>query len=184
MSVVLCINVYPPEAQLIFLRKSDYPNGCAVLLYLVVCLTLHACFFLPSFSSLMYCTCKHTYKLLLLDVNHNSVVCESPVRSARNGDLKSPDVNAWLMYSRIVVIMHKSMLLNLFLKVLKNVSSLPPFLPPSPPPPPPLAARAGSRHSTSTAVRWLTIPDCSGGVGGEGGGRWGEGEGDRETSRD
>ena len=37
--------------MLIFLRKSDF-LGCAVLLCLVVCLTLLASFFLPSFSCL------------------------------------------------------------------------------------------------------------------------------------
>ena len=38
--------------QLIFLRKSDC-LGCTVLLCLVVCLFDLACFFLPSFSSLI-----------------------------------------------------------------------------------------------------------------------------------
>ena len=49
--------------QLIFLRKSDY-LGCAVLLCLVVCLTLLACFFLPSFSSLIK-TCIHVHHNIL-----------------------------------------------------------------------------------------------------------------------
>ena len=41
------------QTLVIFLRKSDY-LGCAVLLYLVVCLTLLASFFLPSHLSLKY----------------------------------------------------------------------------------------------------------------------------------
>ena len=45
-----CIESHP--RQLIFLRKSDC-LGCAMLLCLVVCLTLLASFFLPSFSSLI-----------------------------------------------------------------------------------------------------------------------------------
>ena len=49
--------------QLIFLRKSDC-LGCAVLLCLV-CLFDLACFFLPSFSSLIQtCTCIYMYKYM------------------------------------------------------------------------------------------------------------------------
>ena len=42
-----CVRV-PPEAAHFFKRKSDC-LGCAVLLWFVVCLTLLASFFLPSF---------------------------------------------------------------------------------------------------------------------------------------
>ena len=48
----LSLHVYTCARQLIFLWKSDC-LGCAVLLCLVVCLTLLASFFLPSFSSLI-----------------------------------------------------------------------------------------------------------------------------------
>ena len=63
---VLCLECHGFEfhpRQLIFLRKSDC-LGCAVLLCLVVCLFDLACFFLPSFSSLIKTymnVCIHVY---------------------------------------------------------------------------------------------------------------------------
>ena len=56
-SIYSCRHMY--TRQLIFLRKNDC-LGCAVLLCLV-CLFDLACFFLPSFSSLIKtCTCTIT----------------------------------------------------------------------------------------------------------------------------
>ena len=43
--------------QFIFLWKSDYCLGCAVLLCFVVCMALLAPFFLPSASIIKACTC-------------------------------------------------------------------------------------------------------------------------------
>ena len=56
-SVVECRRFKSHPRQLIFLRKSDC-LGCAVLLCLVVCLTLLASFFLPSF---LHLSLKHVY---------------------------------------------------------------------------------------------------------------------------
>ena len=51
--------------QLIFLRKSDC-LWCAVLLCLVVCLTLHAYFFLPSHLSLKHVYCSTTVQVTIV----------------------------------------------------------------------------------------------------------------------